>query len=392
MKMLKKLALVSAVSMISAGAFAMEAMDDESMASATGQDGITIMLSPATVARGNLLLMGVTAPTLDTVTPFSNGTDATLGTNDDMYKGLSIRQVVIHDDDGMVGNLDSGSLVIGNGTAADSTVVFAKGDNPIIIDLDMVGDTSATAGNQSMLNVKITTPTLGIKVGAMYVSNSNSNSTGNDKDGVAGLNVETDGTSQDGGTAIKISNAMEIVLGATSINIQLGSEAQTIYGGAEVGAVGAVLNPSAMILVDATIQGGLTINNSSLIDAGGLITGGTISMKSLSIKDAGGANLNALVGVNVEDNLLQTNAAYAGAGATEGGLIVTLGGLGGKGVDGLYGPRTGVAFDPTGANDDTGVDISINNTVLGSATAKDLGDVQILGLQLGGTSLIIRGH
>ena len=46
MKMLKKLALVSAVSMISAGAFAMEAMDDESMASATGQDGITIKIVP----------------------------------------------------------------------------------------------------------------------------------------------------------------------------------------------------------------------------------------------------------------------------------------------------------------------------------------------------------
>ncbi|MBH1971644.1 MAG: hypothetical protein I8H92_10615 [Moraxellaceae bacterium] len=362
------------------------------MASATGQDGITIMLSPATMARGNLLLLGVSTTSLDTVTPFSTGTDATLGTNDDLYKGLSINQVVIHDDDGIATNMNSGSLVIGNGTTADSTVVFAKGDNPIVIDLDMVGDTSATAGNQSMLNVKISTPTLGIKVGAMYVSNSNANAAGIDKDGAVLAGAEGDGTSQDGGTPIKISNAMEIVLGATSINIQLGSEAQTIYGGAEVGAVGAVLNPSAMILVDATIQGGLTINNSSLIDAGGLITGGSISMKSLSIKDAGGANLNALVGVNVEDNLLQTNAAYAGAGATEGGLIVTLGGLGGKGVDGLYGPRTAGAFNPAGTNDDTGVDISINNTVLGSATAQDLGDVQILGLQLGGTSLIIRGH
>ena len=44
MKMLKKLALASAVSMISAGAFAMEAMDDESMSAATGQDGITIQI------------------------------------------------------------------------------------------------------------------------------------------------------------------------------------------------------------------------------------------------------------------------------------------------------------------------------------------------------------
>ncbi len=50
MKMLKKLALVSAISMISAGAFAMEAMDDESMAAATGQDGITINIVPDAIS------------------------------------------------------------------------------------------------------------------------------------------------------------------------------------------------------------------------------------------------------------------------------------------------------------------------------------------------------
>jgi hypothetical protein len=168
----------------------------------------------------------------------------------------------------------------------------------------------------------------------------------------------------------------------------LGSESQTIFGGAA-----SASNPTAMILVDATIKGGLVINNSSLIDAGGSITGGTISMKSLSIKNAGGSDLSALVGINVEDNLLQINpmldvsdvpvgaAALKTASYAEGGLVVTLGGLGGKGFDGKF-----------GTTDDTGVDVAITNTTLGSATAKDLGDVQILGLQLGGTNLIIRGH
>ena len=38
----KKLALVTAMFAATSGAYAMEAMDDESMAAATGQDGITI--------------------------------------------------------------------------------------------------------------------------------------------------------------------------------------------------------------------------------------------------------------------------------------------------------------------------------------------------------------
>jgi hypothetical protein len=306
----------------------------------------------------------------------------------DKSKGLYLNQVVIHDDDGISTNKDSGTLVIGDGSAGDRTVVFAKGDAPISIDLDMVGDTSATIGNQSMLNVKITTPTLGIKMGAVYVSNSNAHAAGIDKTGAVAAVGEGDGSDQDGGVPIKIANAMEIVLGATTINIQLGSESQTIFGGAA-----SASNPTAMILVDATIKGGLVINNSSLIDAGGSITGGTISMKSLSIKNAGGSDLSALVGINVEDNLLQINpmldvsdvpvgaAALKTASYAEGGLVVTLGGLGGKGFDGKF-----------GTTDDTGVDVAITNTTLGSATAKDLGDVQILGLQLGGTNLIIRGH
>ena len=413
MKMLKKLALVSAVSMISAGAFAMEAMDDESMAAATGQDGISILVSPNSLSVASLQAMGVTNETINKIGQYSDSTGAagaagtftaavqgidTNGDGDfvdpgetapvassfnaagltDKSKGLYLNQVVIHDDDGISTNKDSGTLVIGDGSAGDRTVVFAKGDAPISIDLDMVGDTSATAGNQSMLNVKITTPTLGIKMGAVYVSNSNAHAAGIDKTGAVAAVGEGDGSDQDAGVPIKIANAMEVVLGATTINIQLGSEAQTISGGVESAA-----NPSAMILVDATLKGGLTINNSSLIDAGGLITGGSISMKSLSIKDSGGTgDLTAKIGINVEDNLLQINpmldvadvpagaAAIKNASYAEGGLVVTLASLGGA----------------------AGVDVAITNTVLGSATAKDLGDVQILGLQLGGTNLIIRGH
>jgi len=372
MKALKKLALVSAVSMISAGAFAMEAMDDESMSAATGQDGITILVSPGTKSAAQLIALGVaeTAPASGIL-----NTDALIdANNNNQFKGLSITQVRIHDDDGFTvaqggsaatGN--SGALVIGDGTAADSTVVFADDSSPIQIDIDMVGDVSAAANNQSMLNVKISTPTLVIKTGAMYVTNSDAAAAGIDKDGTSSPgSLEVDGTSTDAAVNLtKIGNGMEVVLGATTINIQLGSEVQT-FGFGPI---------TAMIAVDAVLTGGLSLNNVSTIDAGGLITGGEINIKSLKITDAGGANLTARVGVNVEDDLNQlaalSGSTYAGPAATEGGLVVSLAQLG------------------TLAG---GADISINNTKLGSATAQDLGDVQILGLQLAGTSLIIRGH
>jgi len=90
MKMLKKLALVSAVSMISAGAFAMEAMDDEAMATTTGQDGITINIVPDQITRTQATSMGVTAATMNAI---SNNAPA--------YKGLSISEIRVHDDDGL---------------------------------------------------------------------------------------------------------------------------------------------------------------------------------------------------------------------------------------------------------------------------------------------------
>lgn len=375
MKMLKKLALVSAVSMISAGAFAMEALDDESMAATTGQDGITIMVVPGVKTTADLTALGVSAASIAAV-------DSAVGnTANGRFKGLSIGTIVQHDDDGVgaglgfAANMNSGSMVIGGGAdgasaadiLADSTVVFADDTLPIIIDIDMVGDTNVAAGNQSMLNVKISTPMLVIKLGAQYVSNSNAAAAGiSDVGATTAGSLEVNGTSQtdsSGDTGkIKIANAMEIVLGASVINIQLGSETQTIGG------------VSSMILINTALAGGLTINNSSLIDAGGAITGGSIRMDSLKITDAGGANLSVIAGINVEDDINQlaalTGATYTGPAATEGGLVLTLFQFGGAG----------------------GADINITNQKLGSATAQDLGDIQILGLQLAGTSLIIRGH
>jgi len=379
MKGFNKLALASAIALTSVGSFAMEAIDDAALASTTGQDGITILVSPGTRDRALLVTgapnLGVTAATFDAI-DLKDATGAVVAGGDDTVKGLSITQVIVHDDDGLGvlgtdATANSGAMVIGGGAtgatalqiAADSTVVFADNDpfNPIRIDIDTVGDhNGATAGGGAMLNVKITTPTLAIKTGAIYVANSDAAPDDFDADGVAaadGDSLDTDGTAISG-TKIKIANGMEVIMGGTTINVQLGNEAQTLFGGAV-----SATNPEVMVSVSATLNGGLTINNLEMLDQGGTLAGGGIRASSLSVTNGGNANLTAIVGVNVEDSI---------AGDTDGGLIVTLGQLGNSLT--------------------SGINVTLNDNQLGSATVADLGDVQILGLNLNGTSLIIKGH
>ena len=388
MKMLKKLALVSAVSMISAGAFAMEAMDDESMASATGQDGITILISPAAVDGASIagLNQSVTEATLDAIDVGGVVSAATALTDTTKaFKGLSIKQIVIHDNDGWTvagggtaSTANSGALVIGSGVAADkeSTVVFADDTTPIEINIDMVGNHLGGAGGGAMLNVQIKTPKLAIATGAIYVADSYNTGGDGVDDSAATLadaalvGDDTDNVVAKDGNAhrgrIKIMSGLSIVMGASTTNIQLGNESQTLSGAAV-----SATNPTGMIKIDATLNGGLAINNFELIDAGGGITGGSIKVGQVKVTNAGGTDLDILAVVNVEDDLTALNTNYAGPAATEGGLVVTIGKLG------------------TAAG---GADIALNNVVLGSGTAKGLGDVQLLGLNLSGSSLIIRGH
>lgn len=348
MKALKKLALVSAVSMISAGAFAMEAMDDESMSSATGRDGVLINVLLPTIASadsvsgaavGDGTIYGLTSALVA-----SGAADPATATpaDDFMYKGIIINQVKIHDTDGTdAGHLDGGAIVIGNGTAADSTVVYEQGLPaalaPIVIEIDTTGDANNDATTtDAMLNVKITLPTLHIKMGAVYVADSN---------GAAGTAHTTDSMSA------AIMNASEIVLGASVMNIQLANE-----------------NQGSMIALNTTLTGGLALNNVSLNDVAGTWQGGSIAMSSMTIKDSGGANLTLGVGIDASNGLNPLCGGFCN------GLRVALNAFGTTAVAGIG-----------------GADIVMNGVKLGSAAAATLGDVEILGLQLAGTALVIRG-
>lgn len=272
----KKLALVTAMFAATSGAYAMEAMDDESMAAATGQDGITIGIQ-------------TTAP-------------------------ITMNQI-IHDGDGYGVGGDAGAIVI-TGMSVDASAA------PINIEIDADGG----GASGSFLNINIATGALSINTGAITVAESN---------GVGAAVTDQ--------SAVLLSSST-IAVDSVELNIQLGAEPQ-----------------GAMIRMQNTVVGGgLTITNFSLNDTsagGGSIGVGTITMKDW---DAGtGFGGLAAADLTVGDVLVDVVAGT--------GLEVQLVSIGG--ANGLY--------------------QSMENVTLGGTT---LGDIEITGLQLSGTTITIAGH
>jgi len=175
MKTFSRLILASAIAM-SSSAFAMEAMEDEALAETTGQDGVTINITPpaAGIAMSN----------------------------------------VIHDSNGFTGATSAGAIVIGNPLAAAGHTVTSI-DTPGVTTIDMVIDAtgdidSVTAGNQAALNIAITIPT-GTIINTGTISAAKSNGGGvavTDQTGV-------------------IMDNTAITLGATTLVMTLGNEVAT---------------------------------------------------------------------------------------------------------------------------------------------------------------------
>ncbi|MGJ3256804.1 MAG: hypothetical protein ACFE0K_10825, partial [Alcanivorax sp.] len=125
-----------------------------------------------------------------------------------------------------------------------------------------------------------------------------------------------------------------ITLGATTMNIQLANEPQ-----------------GDLIALNTTITNGVSISGFALNDAN---SGGGINVGTLSVLDSGGTNLNVDAGVNV----------------TASGLTVRLDQLG----------------DAT-----NGADVRLAGVNLGDGTGPNLGDVELVGLNLNGTTVTISG-
>lgn len=138
-------------------------------------------------------------------------------------------------------------------------------------------------------------------------------------------------------SGVIMSNAT-ITLGATTANIQLGNEAQ-----------------GNMIQVDTVITGGVSIANSTLYDAGGALTGGVIGSSIIQILDNGGADLTVDVGMDL---------------TAADGLLITLTQVG---------------------NAATGFDMRVERLYLGTTTLGYLGDVELTGVNLNGSTVSISG-
>ena len=257
MKMLKKLALVSAVSMISAGAFAMEAMDDESMAATTGQDGITVKIKPPTSNFDAL-----------TGTNYFGGTGGNAGV-------IAIDNVYIHDKGGLTtGGVTSGAITL--------TGLKMAGSAPIQLDIDADG---GAGGLVPTLNVKVALPTTFIV------------RTGNI--GVAGSNrAVAAATTVRGITAsnVVILDSIDLSLGGTVMNIQLANSPQ-----------------GAMIKVDGTITNGLQISGLKLNDTDGLVANlataaglgngqGSVYIDKITVTDIGATNLTLATDIDISDS------------------------------------------------------------------------------------------
>lgn len=287
----KKLVLVSAMFAATSGAYAMEAMDEEALAAATGQDGITISLS--------------TSASLD---------------------------VIIHDKDGFAGNTDSGALYLDNvGIAGAGGTGKASVD--IVVD---AGAANATASGT--LNIGITLGAAQLNLGSLRVANSNRAGTGVT---ATGWSVVTNSGEQ---TALMNLGTVDLASG-TTLNIQLGNEPQL-----------------HMIVMNANLTSGVTLNNFALNDVGttAATSGGSIGVGQLIVNNAGAAtNLNTNIFVDVDETA---------------GLIMTLDQLGVAG---------------TGAG--SGIDVTMAQVSLGSASSV-IGDVEIIGLNMNGDTISVRGH
>lgn len=284
----KKLALASAIACAPMAALAVESLDDADLSATTGQDGLTLTL------------------------------DLNLSTD-----------TIIHDTDGITGitgvtsYANAGAIVISGMSivANDVTVTIDAGDEE--------GTVNGTSHAAPMLNVNVNLSTgVTLVTGDIGVANSN-------RDNAGAWGIDSAGS-------VGIMNSMTVSLGATQLNVQLGSEQQ----GATTGGT------TAMIHILASINGGIQLGNMGLNDAN---SGGTIGSTLTTLADHNGTSLFVDVEVNVNTSGLE-----------------------------LYINRLGDAVD--------GMDVRIEDMYLGSTSAGIIGDIEMQRLNLNGTSITISGN
>lgn len=270
MKKFTKLALVSSIA-ISANAMAMQAMDDAALSSTTGQDGINIGI-------------GISKITIDKLYVHDNDGLSSTATN--KVEGVSVTGVTggvpSFSDPKEISNAaiaggtgKAGAIAIDGITITGNNASLLKSHN--LMDLQIDSDAGA---NGAFLNIAAQVSGLNIKIGAISIAKSGDAVTG--RRGVVANSQK------------EILSGLTITTGQMAANIQLGSTPQ-----------------GAMIKLNTTMQGGLTISDLGILDNAG---GGQVTLGKLSVNDASGGDLTINASVAVKTNGLEITSTQNTAG------------------------------------------------------------------------------
>ncbi len=346
MKMFTKLALVSSMA-ISANAMAMQSMDDAALSAATGQDGINIGLDISRVTIEKVLIhdndgLNYANSSWSGAAPTTGqaGFGGVTGSGTPAVTGTRAGAIVIK------GNGISGDTNETNGIVISANAAALLPSHNLA---DIVIDTEAGAGggsNTAFLNVAAKVSGLNIAIGEIGVSASNAVGTTvrrGAKDTGAGSNYN------------KILSGLTLTTGKMNANIQLGAAPQ-----------------GAMIKLNTTMTGGLTITNLGIYDA-----------------SSKGATVGYTAGT---DTILGTADDVAVTSTTDGEIrIDSIKLANASGSDLTVQADISVVGESTaGANNGylsintmkTASDIYIKGVHLGSATAGSIGDIEVQGLNV----------
>ncbi len=262
--------------------------------------------------------------------------------------GIKIDSIYVHDKDGLRdltaaanqgaalvntatsygGTGHAGAIVVGKNSGAGNGMSITTGAGQSI-----VATIDADSGQGNAAGVNGSTAFLNVNLALpanMTVNTGDIGVAGSKRDGIttAAKDVSTRGIVAS--NYVKILDPLSVDLNGLAMNIQLGNTPQ-----------------GAMIKTSGTMTGGLALNNLSLTDAAG---GGAIVVDKIGVYDNAGANLSL----------------NANIGVTTTGLQI--------GING------------------TPMDVMMAGVHLGAASNAAIGDIEIVGLNLVGSSITVTGH
>ena len=262
MKKFTKLALASSIA-FSANAMAMQALDDTAMSATTGQDGINIGI-------------GISKVTIDKVYVHDNdglATNATYG-----YTAVNATTNP-PTPTGVVNNPIAGGTGIAGALAIDGITITANYGAVLstgnLVDLKIDSD-AGTGANGAFLNIAAAVSGLNIEIGEISVAKSNV--------GAAATSTTSIRRGVVAGSENAILSGLTLTTGQLAANVQLGSTPQ-----------------GAMIKLDTTMKGGLTISDLGILDNSESVAEnrGQVYLGKIQVADANSKDLAIKADVSV---------------------------------------------------------------------------------------------